>query len=96
MDISPNYSGTILGLATGFAYLAGVVNSALLGNFISGNVSTHLSLGENNLYRRLMLIDYFQGTLSQWRSLFLIIASTLVFGAGFFGYFGDCEVEHWN
>lgn len=39
MDISPNYSGTIFGLAVGFAYLAGVVNSALLGNFISGNVS---------------------------------------------------------
>ena len=39
MDISPNYAGTIMGLATGIAFLAGVLNSGILGYFIVGNVS---------------------------------------------------------
>ena len=39
MDIAPNYSGAIFGLAFGLAYMAGVINSALLGTLIEGNVS---------------------------------------------------------
>ena len=39
MDIAPNYSGAIFGLAFSLGNMAGVVNSALLGTLIEGNVS---------------------------------------------------------
>ena len=37
-----------------------------------------------------------QGTLQQWRSIFIIFAGIQVFGSCFFGYFADSEVEPWN
>ena len=40
--------------------------------------------------------NYTQGTLEQWRALFLIQVAFLVFGALFFGYYADSEVEPWN
>ena len=41
MDIALNYSGAIFGLAFGLGNMAGVVNSALLGTLIEGDVSIY-------------------------------------------------------
>ena len=40
MDISPNYAGTINGVATGLGFAPAVLTSEMLGNIIKGNVST--------------------------------------------------------
>ena len=42
MDISPNYAGTINGVAMGLGFAPAVLTSEMLGNIIEGNVSTDI------------------------------------------------------
>ena len=37
-----------------------------------------------------------QGTFEQWRIIHIMIASSMVFGALFFGHFANSEVEPWD
>ena len=37
-----------------------------------------------------------QGTFEQWRIIHITIASSMVLGGLFFGYFANSEVEPWN
>ena len=43
MDISPNYAGTINGVAMGLGFAPAVLTSEMLGNIIKGNVSMHFT-----------------------------------------------------
>ena len=89
MDISPNYSATIFGFGTAIASLPGFFNALLMDVLIEGTVSVNFI----TIFLLHIVNCYTQGTLEQWRQLFLILAGILVFGSCFFGHFADSEVE---
>ena len=91
MDISPNYAATIMGITGSLAFFSSVLTSEMLGNLITGNVSTKVFNFADK-----QISPLFQGTFEQWRIIHLTIASSMIFGTCFFGWFANSEVEPWN
>lgn len=106
LDIAPNFSGTIFGLANTLSSMSGYLSSLMIGELTSEKVykSMHLTFMTIQIEIRNLISSFFflpfcacsQQTYGQWQIVFAILAATYILGSFAFLLMGSGELQPWN
>lgn len=101
LDICPNFSGTVFGLANTVSSIGGYLSTYIVGTLTSKNVSVSLTsvwcqVRTQNWLIVLFIHSLMQQTYEQWQIVFGILAGSYIFGSLAFLFFGKGEIQPWN
>jgi ACS family sodium-dependent inorganic phosphate cotransporter len=88
LDLSPNYSGTLMGLVNGFGVFAGMLAPYIIG-ILTPEVKPRLQL-------LFIMTRIQQQTLQEWRIIFWLTFVIFTVTMSAFLIFGSGEVQSWN
>src|SRR5690349_1930513 len=92
LDIAPNFSGTIFGMANTGSSIGGYVSAWMVGELTHENVIPFIYTIE----RSILSFNCFQNTYGQWQIIFGIVAASYLVGSLSFLFFGKGELQPWN
>lgn len=93
VDISPNFSGVVLGLCGMVGVLPGFISPFIVGYLTLGNVTMSLY---SEVIRNSKIFFIQQQTTEQWKIVFLISAGMLIVSGILYVLFSDSTEQHWN
>lgn len=98
LDIAPNYSGTIFGLANTVSSIGGYLSTFIVGTLTSKNVCITLpSIVWPSIYNLFRIFhSSMQQTYGQWQIVFGILAGSYILGSLAFLFFGKGDIQPWN
>lgn len=96
LDLSPNFSGTVMALANGIGVFAGMAAPAIVG-ILAPNVSIYFfeNAASGSKFCVLTYISI-QQTLSEWRYVFWVSFAMLSGTFLIYLFFFSAEVQSWN
>jgi MFS transporter, ACS family, solute carrier family 17 (sodium-dependent inorganic phosphate cotransporter), other len=93
LDIAPNFSGTIFGLANTLSSSGGYISTFMVGVFTNNNVTFLIFIFH---LKTVNIFFDFQQTFAQWSKVFMVLSGTYLTGALTFLIFGSGELQEWN